>query len=87
MKTCISCELHLDPDHQSGRSPVSPPRHMSTLVKGMTESVNQPIPLDTSREEHTGSVHLSTGIIPYITCECTWLCDGGACNWGYMKVK
>lgn len=33
----------------SAISRMSPTCHMSTLVKGMTESVNQPIPLDTSR--------------------------------------
>lgn len=38
-----------------------------TLVKGMTVVVNQPVPLDTSKVEAWGFVHLR--IIPYIICQ------------------
>lgn len=37
-----------------------------TLVKGMTVAVNQPIPLDTSKVEAWGFVHLRIAVIPYI---------------------
>lgn len=39
------------------------------LVKGITVAVNQPIPLDTSKVEAWGFVHLRIAVIPYIICQ------------------